>query len=156
VADFLVTLAKAVVSDLNETSFSREFTAVRRMVPVYTLDEDEENTDGDPALSATQPSVAVYIGGEDSELESRSLTRYTCMIHVAVLQRVNPDDLDASDSLMDFMRELKDHYQPGHTLPDYPEATWLPTISNEMVYVPDDLERRQFTSVLRLTFLVWA
>jgi hypothetical protein len=136
-----VDIADAVVAELNDASFSREFTAVRSYRPQYDLAEMS-------TLHVTVVPKAVVIAAV-----TRSGVQYDVSVDVAVQQHLESEDAAAIDPLMDLVEEIADFFRLN-PLSACPNVSWVKT-ENHPVYSPQHLEEfRQFTSVLMLTFLV--
>jgi len=138
----ILEIADAVVAELNGTSFSVPFTAVRRYQPKFDLME----------MQTLHVSVVPR-----SLLAAKSVDRNKAsvdyLIDVGVQQKTDMSQA-ALDGLMALVEEIAAHFE-GKPLAGYAAARCM-VVKNEPVYFPDHLEQlRQFTSVLTLTFRVW-
>jgi len=134
-------IADAVVAELNDASFSREFTAARSYLPRFELPEMAEL------------HVTVVPRGLAITTASRAGHRHDYRIDVAVQRKLQSTDASEVDGLMGLMEEVADHFR-GRTL-DTPPAACV-AVENEPVYVAEHMdEMRQFTSLITMTFRTW-
>jgi len=137
-------IAQAVTDVLNagvaDQAFDTEFTAVRAYLPVYEL---PEMTD----LKVTViPKQVVLTGG------SRSAAQQDVAVDVAVQQRVDPQDLDAVDDLMDLVEAIAGYLRSRRLVLDGLHASWL-RAEHEPIYAAEHMEQmNQFTSILTVTY----
>lgn len=137
----IVDIADAVVAELNEHSFSLDFTAERAYLPRYELEEME-------TLRVTVVPSSVQI-----TTVSRAGEQYDYGIDMGVQKRRTTTDDAELDGLMDLVEEIADHFT-GLTLAD-PAAACVEVVNNP-IYAPEHLdEMRQYTSVLTLVFRMW-
>jgi hypothetical protein len=138
----IVAIADAVVAELNGTTFSQAFTAVRHYQPVFELSE-----------MMTELKVSVVPRGVASKALDRNRHEFDYRIDVAVQHKIEPTQGNL-DALMELVEEISDHFRT-QPLAGYPEAHCV-EVANEPVYAMEHLdELRQFTSVLTLTYRVW-
>lgn len=145
----LTTLADAVVTLLNGHAFSQAFTAVRvydAMRPLDTLETLH---------------IDVILGDRKSEPLNRLLQKDDVRVEVAARQVVNQpagsaEETAALDALVVLMEEIDTFLSaPAQRRPT--NASWAGWQGSELVYpyLPSQLRTsRQFTSLLRLTYLV--
>lgn len=138
----LTDLADAIVVALNGNDFSLDFTAERTLLPTLKLE------DADELHVLVAPRRIAF-----AKLD-RARNREEHGIDIGVLQR--PGDIDSThlDPLMDLVEEIVDFMDRKHF--DAQDAQWM---SSELdpVYAQEHLRQmRQFTSVIRLTYLVIA
>lgn len=137
-------IAQAVTDALNaavaEQAFDAEFTAVRAYLPQYELPEMAE-------LKVTVvPKQVVLTGG------SRSAAQQDVAIDIAVQQRVDPQDLDAVDALMELVESIAGYLRTRRLDLDGLHASWL-SAEHEPIYAPEHMEQmNQFTSILTVTY----
>ena len=140
----VIDIADAVAGELNTAgagSFSLEFTALRRALPVYDL---AELTD----LKISVVPKALEIAGA-----TRGLGKFDVQVDIGIQQKLPPgEDVDSFvESLCGLVDEIVDFLRQK-TLADAPWASWVAT-ENDPVYVPEHLaDRRVFTAVLTLTY----
>jgi hypothetical protein len=135
----IIDIAQAVVTSLNAGEFGQEFQAERKYQPVFELSEMQ-------TLHVTVVPKSVSIS-----MASRNDGYFDCAIDVGVQKRVNVEDPDEIDALMDLVEQLADHLRQRR-LDEQPEAVWL-SIANEPVFAPEHLDQeRTFTSVLTVTY----
>jgi hypothetical protein len=137
----IVAIADAVVAELNGTTFSQAFTAVRHYQPVFELSEMAE-------LRVSVVPRSVASNGLDRNRDS-----FDYRIDVAVQHKIDPTQGNL-DALMELVEEIADHLRT-QPLAGYPEARCI-EVTNEPIYAMEHLDEfRQFTSVITLTFRVW-
>jgi len=137
----IIDIADAVAAELNNASFSREFTATRSYLPRFELPEMAEL------------HVTVVPRGLDISTVTRSGHQHDYRIDVAVQQKLQSADVSEVDELMGLLEEIADHFR-SRTL-EVPLAGCV-AVENEPVYVAEHMdEMRQFTSVITLTFRIW-
>jgi len=135
----VVQVADAVVASLNAGSFAPPFTAQRRYRPAFDLAELDTLR-----VSVVPKSVEITNA-------TRSASYFDCTVDIGVQQKVDADDANAIDSLMDLVQQLADHLRLQR-LSGLPEAVWL-RIANEPVFAPEHLDQqRVFTSVISVTY----
>lgn len=137
-------IAQAVMDALNagvaEEAFDADFTAVRAYLPQYELPEMAD-------LKVTVvPKQVVLTGG------SRSAAQQDVAIDVAVQQRVDPQDLDAVDALMELVESIAGYLRTRRLTLNGLHASWL-SAEHEPIYAPEHMEQmNQFTSILTVTY----
>lgn len=128
-------LADAIVTEINSGSFSLSFTAVKRFLPLYKLEE----------LQVLR--VTVLVGNVARERATRSSTAETVTITVGIQQRVDNPDADGA-TLLQLATEINDYLQDK----DFGNAIFLES-GFRVVYDPASIDTtRVFTSVLTLTY----
>ena len=137
----IVTLADAVVQQLNAASFSRPFTAARHYLPRFELAE------------MVTLRVSVVPRSVTSQALDRKRDSFDYRIDVAVQQKLDPTP-EHLDALMELVEEIADHLRSA-PLAGYPAARCV-EVENMPIYAADHLDEfRQFTSLLTLTYRVW-
>lgn len=134
----LVEIANALVTSLNDGTFSEAFTAVRLYQPIFQLDEME-------TLHLTVVAKSVVRSGA-----SRSKYQYDYSVDVAIQKRTDRS-IAALDAMVYLTEEIADHLSRS-TL----AGATLIGLLNEPVVAPDHLdELGQFTTVLTFTYRGW-
>ena len=140
-------IADAVAAEINAApgspaTFNQTFTAVRKVVPAYELEELAE-------LKVTVVPKAVEISGS-----TRSASQYDITVDIGIQKKLPPGS-EASDEQVEALGTLVDQiaeYLRRRPLSAAPFAAWV-SITNDPVYAPEHLlEKRVFTSVLTLTY----
>jgi len=140
-------IADAVAAEINAApgspaTFSQTFTAVRKVVPAYELEELAD-------LKVTVVPKAVEISGS-----TRSASQYDITVDIGIQKKLPPGN-DASDEQVETLGTLVDQiaeYLRRRPLAGAPFASWV-SIVNDPVYAPEHLlEKRVFTSVLTVTY----
>lgn len=135
----IITLANAIVVDLNGGTFEGRFVAQRGYRPVITL----------PDIS--DALVTVVPTNLKMEAADRRSWFYDENVYIGLLKKVNPEDLAELDELMALVEEIGDHLISSE-LAAFPEARCL-AIENDPIFSPEHLtEKRQFTSLLTATY----
>ena len=136
-----VDIANAILDALAAHPFSVALTVARKYVPVLDL----RDLDG---VHVTVVPRSVGITNAD-----RSRCANEVAVDVAIQRKlltVNPADVDP---LMDLVQEIAD-VLTRLKLAAVPEASWL-RIANTPIYAPDHMqEKRMFTSVLTVTYVI--
>jgi len=137
----ILDIADAIVASLNAGSFALEFEAERKYQPVFEL-QDMQTLH----VSVVPKSLAITTAARDSGF-------FEVAVDIGVQKKVNPDQPDELDALMNLVEQIADHLRMKR-LDDAPNAAWL-GVANEPVFAPEHLEQwRQFTSVLTVTYRV--
>ena len=137
----VIKIADAIVASLNAGTFSQAFEAERKYQPAFELPEMQTLH-----VSVVPRSVAITTATRDSSY-------FDCAIDVGVQKKVNADDPDELDKLMDLVQEIADHLRMKR-LGETPEAAWV-SIENEPAFASEHLDQqRVFTSVLTVTYRV--
>ena len=135
----VVEVAEAVKTALNAGAFSMPFTAERRYLPRFELEEMEEL------------HVTVVPKGVELVQASRGRSQTDVKVDVAVQKKLEAADAAELDPLMALVEEIAEHFK-ARRLPGMPQAVWLKT-ENVPVYSQEHMqELRQFTSVVTFTF----
>ena len=135
-------IAEAVKDELNDGSFSQDFTAERKYLPAFELKD------------MTTLHVTVVPKGRELETIARGAAQEDVQIDVAVQKKLGDVDGEADeiDALTALVGEIGDFFARRRLASV--KAIWGRT-ENVPVYDPEHLrEMRQFTSVLTLTFRV--
>lgn len=134
-------IAAAVLAELAGQAFSMPVTCARKYAPAWDLKE----IDG--------IHVTVVPKGNDIANASRSQLANSVTVDVAVQRKVGAQTTAELDPLMDLVQEITD-FLTRRPLALYQSASWL-RIVNSFIYAPDHLtDKRLFTSVLTVTYLV--
>jgi hypothetical protein len=138
----ILSIADAVVAELNGTSFSLPFMATRAYIPRFDL-----------ADMATL-RVTVVPKGVEITRGSRGKDQHDYRVDIGVQQKFADEDADALDPLMGLVEQIADHFR-GLVLETDPEAACV-EVENGPVYAQEHMrEGRLFTSILTLTFRAW-
>ena len=134
-------VAEAVIAELNGTTFSQPFTAVRSFLPRSELAE----------LKTLK--VTVVPSGLSVVTASRGQTQQDVAIDIAVQQKLTGENNADLDPLLALAEEIAAHFR-GKRLASLPNAIWVKT-EFKTIYAPDHIDQlRTFTSVVTLTFRV--
>lgn len=142
-----ILIADAMVAFLNALTLSHPFTAERKYVPSYALED----------LAAIR--VPVVPRTLEQEMADRSRVDETYAIDVGILKHLNCSDDQveaAADPLMLFTQQLAEALRNQRTLSltGGAVAAWT-GLTNDPLYIPEHLTTmRQFTSVLTTTWKV--
>lgn len=137
----VIDIADAVVASLNAGTFSQTFEAERKYQPVYELPDMQTLH-----VSVVPRSVSITTA-------TRETGYFDCAVDVGVQKKVNPDEPDEIDALMNLVEEIADHLRMKR-LNDAPQAAWV-SIENEPAFASEHLDQqRVFTSVLTVTYRV--
>jgi len=138
------TLARAVAAELAEgvdaDAFVASFTPTFRFLPL----KDQRD------LSAL--TVSVFVGGKESELESRSEVSERHQICIAIQQQAKESDTTRLELLMELVEQIE-HYFRFRDLTDLPDAVWMGA-KEQAAYEREQLERSIFAKVIRLEYVV--
>lgn len=135
----LSAVAQSIVESLNGASFSVAFTATRSFKPAFDL-QDLAELHVTVVPQSITPTAAI-----------RDARQNDIVIDIGVQERVNPDDLDAMDALLELVAEIDQHLRrkPMAAAGDS-QAAWL---KSETQLVHAHLaQHRTFTAVIRLTY----
>lgn len=141
----VINAADAVAAELNAAppdAFGHEFTATRRVLPVFDL---ADLTD----LRVTVVPKSVEITGS-----TRATSQYDITVDVGIQQKLaaHSGDVDAQVEALGTLVDRIADYLRRRPLLSFPGLAWVGT-RNEPVYAPEHLsEQRVFTSVLTLTY----
>ncbi len=134
-------VADAVVTELNATTFSLSFTAVRKYQPHYDL------------AQLKSLHVTVIPSGLMTQQAARGPGQRDVDVDIAVQQKLTQEENADLDPLLALAEEIAEHFR-GKRLIAYSQAIWVKS-EHKAVFVPEHLQQyRQFTSVLTLTFRV--
>lgn len=133
----LLTIADAVVTLLNGTTFSEPFVAARSWRPSFSLED----------LSSLR--VSVRPSSETITPADRGTDFFDCVIDVGVQKKIlNDDEVDRLDALTE---ELVDHLR--NNAPAGLTQVAFVSIAREPVVSPEHLsEHRAFTSIITVTY----
>ncbi len=138
----IMNIADAVVAELNaapEETFSKSFTAVRKVIPAYELSELSE-------LKVTVVPKAIEIASS-----TRGGAQHDFSVDIGIQQKISKDVDGDVESLMGLVDKIA-AYLTKRKLADISWAAWV-SIKNDPPYVPEHLlEKRTFTSVLTITY----
>ncbi|MCD4823208.1 MAG: hypothetical protein K8S55_01260 [Phycisphaerae bacterium] len=140
----IINIADAVTAELNAAdpgTFSRDFIALRKVLPAYELSELAE-------LKITVVPKTIEINGS-----TRSVCQYDFAIDIGIQQKL-PSGCDMEtevETMGTLVDEIAD-YLRRRPLAASPWAVWVNT-KNDPPYAPEHLaEQRVFTSVLTVTY----
>ncbi len=137
----ITAVADAVVTELNDQSFSLPFTAQRHYQPRYEL------------ADLKTLHVTVIPKGLTTGNRGRGGTQREVEIDIAVQQKLSNETNTDLDPLLALAEEIAESFQPKR-LTAYPNAIWSKT-DFRAIYATEHLQQyRQFTSVMTLTFRV--
>jgi len=140
-ASVSASIAAAVVAELAGQTFSMPVTCARKYAPNWDL-RDIEGV-----------QISVVPRGIDIASASRSQLSIQVSVDVAVQKKAAASTPAELDPLMDLVQEIAD-FLTRRPLAAYADASWL-RIANTPIYAPDHLtEKRLFTSVLTVTYIV--
>lgn len=135
-------IADAVAAELNSApdgTFSKNFIAVRKVIPAYELSELSE-------LKVTVVPKAVEITAA-----MRIGSQHDLAVDIGIQQKISKDVDGDVESLMTLVDEISS-YLAGRKLASAAWAQWV-SIKNDPPYVPEHLaEKRTFTGVLTVTY----
>lgn len=135
----ILSLADAVVQELNGRPFSLSFVAKRAYRPQFTLAEMK-------SLHVTVVPKGLLINSL-----SRSSDSHEYQVDIAVQKKVDKEDAETLDPLMTLVEEIADHFRSPR-IAAFAGAIGT-KVENRPIYALEHLETlRQFTSVLTLTF----
>ncbi|HBT77644.1 MAG TPA: hypothetical protein DEB39_12145 [Planctomycetaceae bacterium] len=135
-------IADAVVTELAHYAFSQDFEPKMLVLPDFSTEELETLR------------VSVVPGGVEIDQATRSSSKYTVTVSIGVQKRITgtPEETVATmgalvDEIADFLKSTD--------LSQFPAAQWH-SLTNEPIYVPEHLsQKRTFTSVLSLKYLLF-
>lgn len=137
----IVTLADAVVAQLNSTTFSLPFNATRLYLPRFDL------------AQMTTLHVSVVPKSVTSKGLDRARDTFDYRLDIAIQQKLEPTVTNL-DPLMTLVEEIADHLRTQR-LAAFPEARCV-EVENVPVYALEHLDEfRAFTSVVTPTFKLW-
>ena len=136
----IINVADAIMTELNVTSFSHQFTAARGYLPTFDLKGMDEL------------KVTVVPKEDDGKLDTRSQSTHDYAIDIGVQKKPPAIENTDLDPLMLLVQEIADHFLFGQQAAG---ATLIaPTV--RILYLQEHLQKlRQFTSVITLTFRGW-
>lgn len=133
-------LGDAVVTSLNDATFSEDFTCTRKYRPITKLKELSDLT------------VTVLIPSVTQKISSRSLNTDTMIVDILVQQQANADDNNVVDALIDLCEELAEHFRDV----DFDYAMWVQTEVITTYDMEDLADYRMFSGLTRVTYRhVW-
>ena len=137
---FILQIADAVVEELNGQEFSQEFTAVRRVLPLFKLKDMD-------TLHVTVVPKTLGIA-----VASRGSYQYDYAVDIGVQQHLTDIESETGD-LLALVEEIAEFFK-GRSLEDL--GVVCVAVANEPVYAPDHMQQKSlFTSLLTLTFRAW-
>ncbi|MEX2670923.1 MAG: hypothetical protein WD294_02310 [Phycisphaeraceae bacterium] len=135
----IVTLADAVVTQLNAATFDPTVTAERHYRPRVELGDVED------------VRVTVVPKAIRTTAATRGAASHEGQIDIAIQQRLSDETAAAIDPLMDLVQQIADQLL-HRRLDAMPQALCV-RLTNEPIYAVDHLdELRTFTSVLTVTY----
>ena len=136
-----VTLADAVVTELNAGSFNQPFTAVRHLLPDYDLED----------LATLH--VTVLPRQLTLERLNRAFIKAAYVIDVGIQKKIGADADSELPGLIQLVEEITD-YLAGRALAAMAGAQWIAN-ENDPLYDREHLSgRRVFTSVISATYWI--
>lgn len=139
----IVTLADAIVQELNSTSFTMAFTATRGYLPRRELEEMD-------TLRVTVVPRAATRG-----LHTRAEHLLELTVDIAIQKKLAAESNAEIDGLVDLVEEVSD-FISGRDLQTFNDAVWTET-RHEVLFSEEHMDKlRLFTSVLSLTYQVTA
>lgn len=138
------TIAEAVKDALNGASLSQSFTATRVYVPELELRDTED---------AVVVRVCPAPEGRLFSPSDRSRTRQQYPVHVAVLKKCDVDDNDVVDAYAGLLEEIQAFFSIGSRLASYTSAACIASEQVALFTWETMRQNRQYTGVLKLTFL---
>jgi len=139
-------IADSIVTELNNSQFSQEFTAVRRWIVKWTL----------PDLSTLRVTVVPGLASYEPLDRRRDDERHG--MDIAVQKKVHPNENSQIDSLVALLEEFVEHFRQkelvaGDKAIKCIRRAFIP--GSEAAVAKEHLEDfRSFTGVLRTTWLV--
>jgi hypothetical protein len=141
----IIDVAKALAALLDAASFSQPVTVTRRALVRFDL----------VGLKTCQ--VSVVPADWESPIVTRAATRDKVQVDVAIQQKVDVDDLDATDALMNLVYEIEAavKFAKLSTTPAYVWAGVEQIAGCAPGFAPEHMDNslRTFTSVRRHTFV---
>ena len=134
-----IDVADAVMHELNLGEFSLSFTAERLLLPSFEL-ADLANV----KVSVVPRAIAVTSAG-------RALAQYDLGVDVGVQRRLNSPPDDDVEALSGLVEELT-AYLRQRPLSLQPAIHWVRSEIDPLYDLKHAVERRTFTSVLKLTY----
>ncbi|QDU71042.1 hypothetical protein [Mucisphaera calidilacus] len=140
----VIDIADAVTHELNLPArpgvFSKPFTAVRKLLPVYEL------------ADLVDLRVTVVPKAIESAAATRTLSQHDVSVDVGVQQKLVAQDADQQVEDLGTLTDEIAAYLRQRRLDQADHAMWVSTV-NDPVYAADHLlHQRVFTSVLSLTY----
>jgi len=134
-----VEIADAVKAELNNHSFSQSFTAVRKFIPRYNLEE----------LATLR--VTVVPKASEENLITRADSQRQVQIDIGIHKKIDSDEetetpplIALAEEIMQYVRKLK--------LTNAPGVLWVQT-ENNPIYSQEYLQReRVFFSLITVTY----
>ena len=140
-ASVAASIAAAVLAELAGQTFSLPVVCQRKYAPNWDL----KDIDG--------IQVTVVPKGNEITTATRNELSNQISVDVGIQRKVNASTPAEIDPLMDLVQELAD-FLTRRPLAAYANASWL-RIANTPIYAPDHLtDKRLFTSVLTVTYVV--
>lgn len=137
----IVSIADAVVAELNAGQFTSPFTAQRLFQPVFELSDLQTLQ-----VSAVPRSIK-------SQGATRGASFFDCTVDIGIQKKLGGDDPAEIDGLLALVEEISEFLR-GRPLAAWERACWVKT-ENVPVYSAEHLDQfRQFTSVLTVTYRV--
>jgi len=140
----LTDIADAVVAELNAETWSMEFEAEVKYLPV------------EPHEDLASLQVSVLPRGEDLTLDTRRDTIHEYRVPVLIQKRVDwaegkADPVEMA-ALLGLCEELSDHFIKLQL--DDPSAACM-AIEQDPAFIPENLEAHEFAAVLMMTWRLW-
>ena len=136
----IITVAAAIVAELNATGFSLPFTARRSYLPMVELE------------SVGVLAVTVACRGDEITLHDRNMTQHDMTFEIGIQQKLANLTSSEIDPLVYLTQQIGDHFRFGKL----PGNATLVSQGITILYYQEHLQQlRQFTSVISLTFRGW-
>ncbi|MCP4248082.1 MAG: hypothetical protein GY778_13630 [bacterium] len=136
----IVTLAQAIVDQLNDQFSPATFTATRGYAPVKSLEE------------LTTLTVTVVPKRRSIDAATRGSHHFGDAVDIGIQQKLEPVSNATIDAMIDQVEAIADHLR-SNPRPDGANFSILTEIENDPIFWPDHLNKDQvFTSVLTATY----
>ena len=132
----ILTIADAVVAELNAQTFTLPVQAVRGYLPTFELQE------------LSQLKVTVVPRQDDGRLDTRESSAHEYQLDIGVQQKPEKTDNAHLDPLLRLTQEIADHFRFGRVA-----SASLTSPKIRILYLQEHLQKfNQFTAVVTLTF----
>ena len=136
-----LSIADAVVTELNGHAFSQGFTATRAVLPSYTLADLEDLT------------ITVVPKGVEISKATRARFANDIQVDIGVQKKIETNAETEAVALLPLVDEIV-AFMSGRALEGAPGASWV-AIENDPIYSPSHLvSQRVFMSVVTCTYRV--
>ena len=132
----LTALGDAVVTSLNDESFSEDFTSTRRYRPIIELKDLKDLT------------VTVIVPSLVQNITARKINTDDMVVDVLVQQQADPEDNAVMDALLDLCEKIGEHFRGLNFSPAYWRSTEILS-----TYDMEDLSTyRMFSALIRVNY----